>query len=479
MSRSNPIRVLAIACVLLCVGCSQPALLTRQDYQASQEAFIRGDGQEALLDFPRGAEDGDFITTMEKGYLSLIQGKPQIAGLEEQARWQQNQVRYHVSREARTFFYVRTPEDYYPSEHEVIWLHLMLGWGYAQQHRYTDAAVEARIAGELLTLPWSPNGHFDDPALRLFLAGLWTMCGQWHEAQVDLRAAWTLDHDLVWVQQLASRETPPAQLFIVLGGPGPDLAWDPELAVNPLRSARQVRFVLRGRKSTLSLTDAQGMAIEMHLSPDATPWYRRHLERESELDELIQDSAYGGKAAASGAKATAIFAGTTGAGILQGVVAGALFGAGMLAYADAKSSGNTGSTGLSLTGSDYRTAAAVGAVIGGVIGGIAGAVQGYDTGAAEVKQTLDPTNTYRYVRYLPEYLWVGWTDRQVAYPVTLGTRRQTTRVTAPTVVNGGAVTITQFVDSRPLSCTYKEPYGSSTIITPPNADGDCPAQPDL
>src|SRR5512135_1434852 len=208
-------RVLTVFCLLLIAGCSQNNLLTKQDYQKSQQDFMRGDAGKALLDFPRGAEDGNFITTMEKGYLSLIQGKPQIKGLQQQAALLENRVRYHVSREARTFFYVQTPEDYYASEHEVIWLHFLLSWGYSLQGKYEDACVEAREAGSLLSLPWSPNGHFDDPALRLILAGLWTMCGSWREAQVDLRAAWMMDNSLGWAKQLADRERPPRHLFML------------------------------------------------------------------------------------------------------------------------------------------------------------------------------------------------------------------------------------------------------------------------
>ena len=52
--------------VLLGSGCSQNSLLTRQDYQKSQQDFLRGDADGALLNFPRKAEDGTFITTMER-----------------------------------------------------------------------------------------------------------------------------------------------------------------------------------------------------------------------------------------------------------------------------------------------------------------------------------------------------------------------------------------------------------------------------
>ena len=88
----------------------------------------------------------------------------------------------------------------------------------------------------------------------LFLAGLWTMCGEWREAQVDFRAAWMMDNRLTWAKELSERELAPANLFLVLGGPGPEAVWTPELTFNPLRSQRQISFKLRGRKSSLSIT---------------------------------------------------------------------------------------------------------------------------------------------------------------------------------------------------------------------------------
>jgi len=454
-------RALLIFCLLLCAGCSQNNLLTRQDYQKSQQDFMGGDNEKALLNFPRGREDGDFITTMEKGYLSLLQGKPQIAGLQKQAAWQENQVRYHVSREARTFFYVRTPEDYYPSEHEVIWLHFLLGWGYAQQGKYADACVEARIASDLLTQPWSPSGHFDDPAMRLFLAGLWTMCGEWREAQVDFRAAWFMDNSLAWARELAERDAPPAQLFIVLGGPGPDVVWNPEFKANPLRAGRRVTFQLRGRKSPLSITDQNGVLIDVHLSPDAAKWYDRHLARESELDETIQDSAYGGKAAASGTYAAGWIVATTGAGIIV-AAGGTALGAAIMYYGKTTSAVELG---LLVAGSSIGW-------------GIDMAQKGYEQSTSNLKKELDPSIHYRYVRYLPEYLWMGWSDQPVAFPVKLSTPSESTEIRQPSVVNGVAVTIAQLPDSRQTSCTYRMGRGTSTVVTAPDADGNCPPEPD-
>lgn len=433
-SRSNPFKSACLLLLaLLASGCSQNSLLAKQDYQRSQQDFLRGDSAEALLNFPRAAEDGAFITTMEKGYLSLIQGKPDIKGLQQQAEVLENRVRYHVSREARTFFYAQTPEDYYASEHEVIWLHLLLSWGYALQGKYPDACVEARVASSLLSLPWSPAGHFDDPSLRLFLAGLWTMCGEWREAQVDLRAAWFMDNGLAWAKELAERNEPPRHLFLVLGGPGPEPAWNPELSVNPLRSGRQVSFKLRGRKSALSLADQRGIAIEPHLSPDAGKWYERHLARESELHEMIRDSAYGQKMAVSGTLAGGEIAVTSGLGLAWGI-GGTALGAAVIYFGN---SADAFKLGLVIAAASIKQ-------------GMQFSREGYRESTSRLKQELDPTSGYRFVRYLPEYLWMGWSDQAITYPVELRTPSSRIKIRQPSVVNRASVTIAHLPDAQPF-----------------------------
>lgn len=427
------LRLLPLLFLLLAAGCSQTSLLTKQDYQKSQRDFLQGNADDAYLDFPRGMEEGTFITTMEKAYLNLIQGKPQIKALQQQADILSNRVRYHVSREAKTFFYLQTPEDYYASEHEVIWLHFLLSWGYSLQGQYESACVEAREAGSLLTLPWSPNGHFDDPAMRIFLAGLWTMCGDWREAQVDLRAAWFMDHSLTWAKDLADRDKAPAHLFMVLGGPGPEPQWNPELKANPLRSERQIVFNLRGQKNQLSLVDKRGVAIDVALSPDAGKWYERHLARESELHELVLDSAYGGQVALSGGVASARIAVTTGAGLVIGLGGTALGAA--IAYAGVNSSSG-------------ENAVRLGVLIAGasIAKGIEISKKGYNESTRDLKQEIDPSIRYRFVRYLPEYLWMGWSDKDIVYPVTLHAQTSSRSIQQPSVTGNTSVSVVYLPD---------------------------------
>ncbi len=443
--------ILPILLLALASGCSQTSLLTKQDYQKSQNQFLQGNADDAFLDFPRGMESGNFITTVEKAYLQLIQGKPEIKALQRQVNIIENRVRYHVTREAKTFFYLQTPEDYYASEHEVIWLHFLLSWAYSLEGQYENACVEARQASSLLLLPWSPAGHFDDPTMRLFLAGLWTMCGDWREAQVDFRAAWAMDNSLTWANELAKRERPPANLFLILGGPGPEPVWAPELKINPLRSTRQISFKLRGQKSDLNITDQIGFRINTHLSPDAGKWYERHLERESELHEVILDSTFGGQATASGAVATGKIAGKTSLGLLVGI-GGTALGAVIT------------SEGLK-TGSDDLVNYGLFTAAASITWGWKTIKEGYHSSVKEFKDDVDPSINYRFVRYLPEYIWMGWSDQSLTYPVTLKTSSGSrTYISHPSVIGRTSVTIA-FIPDATNSYGYYRRFSYSLYTT--------------
>lgn len=437
---------------LFITGCSTHTLLVKKDYEKSQASFTQGNADDALLNFPRHAERGNFITSMEKAYLNLIQGKPYIAPLQEQVEVLENRVRYHVSREAKTFFYLQTPEDYYASEHEIIWLHFLLSWGYSQQGKFEKACVEARIASSLLALPWSPSGHFDDPAMRIFLASLWTMCGDWQEAQVDFRAAWKQDNRLAWALELAQRDQPPANLFLILGGPGPEPFWNPEFKLNPLRSQRQITFKLRGQKSTLTLTDRNGLLIKTQMTPDAAKWYERHLERESELHELILDSAFGGKATSSGAIASGKIAGSTVLGVLVGA-GGTALGA-VIANAGFRS-GSDDAVKLGIV-----TAAASITWGGNIIS------DGYHSSIKEFKQDMDPSTQYRFVRFLPEYVWLGWSDQAISYPVELKPSAGTRSVIEQPVTIGRSSVAIGFLPDAPSRQIYFRISDSSLKLLP-------------
>lgn len=104
---------------------------------------------------------------MEKACLSLLAGKPELAGLDRYAKSIDQRICFGVSREIATFFYAETIDGYYASEHEIIWMHLLLSWGYSLEHKFESACVEAREAAHLISSAWSHGGQFDDAMLRI------------------------------------------------------------------------------------------------------------------------------------------------------------------------------------------------------------------------------------------------------------------------------------------------------------------------
>lgn len=250
MSISMVSRWLWPMAALLVSACSEDRLLTKQDYQENQYYFMQGNTKEALLDFPRRAEKGDFITTMEQGYLNLIQGKPDIKPMQREADALENRVRYHISREAKTFFYL-----------------------------------------------------------------------------------------------------------------------------------------------------------------------------------LILDSAYGGKAAASSTVAGSKIAATTGLGLAVGL-GGTALGAAIINYG----TGDALYYGLVVAGASIQK-------------GMNITQQDYEESASKLKQDLDPSISYRFVRYLPEYLWMGWSDQSIAYPVELRTPDTRIKIQHPTITGRTFVTVVQVPDA--------------------------------
>ncbi|MBU2509778.1 hypothetical protein KJ966_00495 [bacterium] len=398
-----PTLIAALLLAVLTIGCSPGTLLTRDDYQVSLHHHYGGLPQKALEKFP-AKEKGYFITVLEKAYLNLLSGKPEITPLKKLADTIEKRIRYQGSREVQSLFYAETPEGYYASEHEIIWLHILLSWGYSERGEYEEACVEARKASHLLTAPWSHEGHFDDPLLRIILGGMWTRCGSWDDAVVDFRRAYQLAPEKQWLKELADLEEPPKNLFLILGGVGPTPTWDPSAETNLVRGFRHVTFTPQGKKSDLSLTTKQDKKINLHLSPDSSQWYQRHFERDNAIHELIVDSHYTTRAAGSitmeSAKmATAYTVGTV---VVVGSIA---VGAAVIYYSVLYLSGDI---------AGYAIGLGLGIGIKGTDSGIGIITRTTDDSLESIGDDLDSSKAYRFVRYLPEYVWVGWNDEELS-----------------------------------------------------------------
>ena len=101
------ISILLIPAIIL-TGCS--GLNTKNDYMQTTINLGSEDIERAVDFLPEG-EGKTFITIMEKTYLNLLAGKPEISELAKYSRLIDNQVRYKISRGLKSFFFIENREN--------------------------------------------------------------------------------------------------------------------------------------------------------------------------------------------------------------------------------------------------------------------------------------------------------------------------------------------------------------------------------
>lgn len=385
-----------ICILLLLISTSCKTFHTKADYYKSEQYLETGRIDFAIKTLPR-KEGKNFITIMEKTYLNLLQGKAEIYDLAKLARKIDNQVKYKISRGIKSFFYLETPDGYFASEHEIIWMHLLLSWGYSLQNDFEKARVEVKKASILIGGKFSSKKHFDDPFLRILLATMWAMCGEWEEAQVDFRKAAKLKPSLWWAKRIGNLEKQPKLLLVVLRGIGPEPIWKDRSIAD-----RKVSFRQRTRKKLLKIKDKNNRSIRLYASTNSSYWYKRHFERNNVIADLIEDSKYVQKNVAASAVATA----SIGVGVVIGtaIATGGLAAGGAIIY--------------------LGLAAESGEAIGlGVLVAIGGVKLGIDTSKNITRKSLrrrreliDPSDKYRFVRFLPEYSLISFLTKSYEFP---------------------------------------------------------------
>jgi hypothetical protein len=390
----------ALSVSILCSACATTYNL-KSDYEGSVAALSEGRPEQAKESLPV-KEKGSFIDLMEKTYLNLLAGKPEINDLFRYSKKIDNQVRYKVSRELKSFFYVETPEGYYASEHEIIWMHMLLSWGFSMKKDFSSAAVEAKIASNLLSMEWSPEGRFDDPFMRVFLGCMWAMAGEWEDARVDFRMAAKLDKNLAWAQSLSDLDKKPERISIVLGGVSVEPVWKSfDNDHTGIRGIRNISFTGSGMKSDLSIRQGTDRFHIMNRTPDSSYWYKRHFDRNNEISNLIEDTKYSQKMVATAVKGTAIVTGGAVLGVV--IITGGVGIGGALMYWGAVSIANSGGDLIFL---------GLGIGVYGTVKGVSVISNSVDYAKTEVKKDLDDSDIYRYVRFLPEYSWVDWSTKK-------------------------------------------------------------------
>lgn len=414
---------LVLAFLIINPGCS--TLNTKSTYYLSSSSLVTGDIDSAIQALPAG-EGNTFITVMERTYLNLLKGNPDIDRLAGYSMKIDKQVRYKISRETKSFFFVETPEGYYASEHEIIWMHFLLSWGYSLRENFTEARVEVNRSAVLLSNKFSDEGRFDDAFMRVICGVLWSMCGEWDEARTDFRRALKLNPSMKWISALISMEKPPENLVLVLGGTGYQPYWNPK-GNSFIRGSRDVDFYSMGNKTPLTLSVPENVRLNLFMTPDASGWYARHKIRNSELSDTIEDVTYTEKFGISSTKMTShILLGVAGGLLIFGLLGG--LGAGLFV--------------LGIYGNSSEIAG-----LGGIIflyGGYEGinfAEKRYNQATTAYKKEMDPSDRYRFVRFLPEYSWLGWSNRRVTTPLQVNTGERSYYLSNTTTVSNSGVKI--------------------------------------
>lgn len=265
--------LLALAIYLIAAsGCTTTQILRDKDYQYPMSAFRSGNAEKALDVFPK-REEGGFITSIERAWLGFWSDRPDVDSLLKQTRTFDDRKFVSLTREAKIFLTQESEEGYVPSEHEVVILHLVSAMNHMALEKWDEAEVEARRAAFYLQNPFNENQpHFDDPALRIWLATVWSALGRWDAAQVDLRRAASLSGD-VRLRELAERSQAPANVTLTFDGVGPDLEWRPSSPLPDFKTPGEA-------PKDVGLTFA------------TSPWYEHHRERNTVLRDSLVKSNY-------------------------------------------------------------------------------------------------------------------------------------------------------------------------------------------
>ena len=375
---------LTLLAVLSLAGCSTSQVIRDSEYKFSQAAFAFSDPEKALAEFPKKEKSG-FVTSVEKSWISLWTDRADQKDLLKQANTLDDRKYTSISREAEYFFFSESDEGYIPAEHEVVVMHLVSAMYFLKNQQWSEARVEAARAAYFLQSFFSPDQkHFDDPALRLWLAGIWAALGEWNEAQVDLRKAFELGGEKNLLPFLAETKVP-KDLNIIFEGAGPQVTWNfgnpiPEFSQKEERPIYKISF------STL-------------------PWFRRHQLRNSAIRDQVMAShymsQYYGVQLGKGSE-QAVGAISTGALKATGIIIGTAIVAGGI-YLIA-------SAGVSGGGEALGYIAVAGALAGRYFWEQGEQVsRSYSRSVREYEERAkEDLKTYRFVRFLPS--WISFTE---------------------------------------------------------------------
>jgi len=372
-----------LALFTLLSACTSSQVIRDTEYKYSEAAFKFSNPTKALAEFPK-KEKGGFVTSVEKAWLGFWADEKDQSELQRQSHTLDNRKYISLSRETEYFFMNESEEGYIPAEHEVVLMHMISSMYYMRNNKWEEARVEVKAASYFLeNFFQAGQKHFDDPALRIMLAALWSALGEWNEAQVDLRRAFELTKDKSLLPLLKDTSAP-KEISLVFDGTGPNVTWSfgnphPSFSEKDPRPAFNISY------STL-------------------PWFKRHQERNTLIRDQISKSnymsQYYGVQLNTGTQKTIGFVSSNTLRATSLVLGTAIAVGGMYAIASA----GVGA------GEVYYLPVLLGYSVGKYLW------SGSDQIERSIKDNVDETETkakedlktYRFVRYLPS--WISLSD---------------------------------------------------------------------
>ena len=381
---------LAIFSMLGCQTTNKQSFINKTKYKYTREALQKQNFAKARKKYPT-KESQYFIPTLEYAWLSLLNGRVDTQRLTAMSQYLEDSKTVRIADEADRFFFKELDEYYVPGEHEIIMFHLITGLAFAQQGLKKKARVEAKRAADYLPGSFISSQYFDDPGIRMILAGLWLYSDEWQNAKANLKKASELSPKYKWAGNLAKKKQPPENFVIFLKGVGPEVVWAPE---HEDSGRWGLLFVTQEDGKPTFLKTERGTSPLTYGAP-TSEWYVRHFERDSLPRTVLDEIQHGARVTAGAAGAVALTtAALLGATI---VVALALAGSVALIAASAKSESG-GLMKIAFQFSAYMIAASFAIADETTTTGTAKAQEIYENEA-------DESETYRFVRFLPSYIY--------------------------------------------------------------------------
>lgn len=392
-------------------SCVSSKLIEKKEYLPVTKAYSEENFKKALQVYPK-KEEGHFITSLEKAYLSLFMDErlnnQEMNKLIQLSKEIESKEVVYISNELQNLFYVETDEGYFPAEHEIYWMHLILGLHFVKKADLQSARVHAQKISELFSrVNLKGEKYFDDPSLRILAASLWISVGEWNQAQVDLRRAMELNPKL-HLENIITQAKPPSTWNMIFRGTGYQPQFDTDHLENKFRGFQGIKFA-----STLTkFTPPESF----YLLGNTSSWYSRHLVRNQEIKEVIDKSKYMSrmfKSELESGSLSVLTTAATGAVVTTGVLLGVgIIGGGIYLLAEMGGSASSGE--------------AIGYIFGlGIIvsselynAGMKFYAEATERIKNEKKEYQDVSRFYRYVRFIPDefYLSLVPVDNKAWFP---------------------------------------------------------------